>query len=39
MRAGGRGANEAPGEELRVSVLPFGAAEWPIAVEAFREER
>jgi len=29
-------AVEALVEELGVSVLPFGAAEWPIAVEAFR---
>ena len=29
-------AVEALVEELGVSVLPFGAAEWPIAVDAFR---
>lgn len=30
------GAVERLIEELGVSVLPFGPAEWPIAVEAFR---
>lgn len=37
-RAGGRngGAVDRLVEELGVSVVPFGAAEWPIAVEAFR---
>ncbi len=36
-RRGGKNAGPVEGlvEELGVSVLPFGPAEWPIAVEAF----
>ena len=37
-RRGGRNAQAVQGliEELGVSVVPFGPAEWPIAAEAFR---
>jgi len=37
-RGGGKNADAVEGliEELGVSVVPFGAAEWRIAVEAFR---
>lgn len=37
-RRGGRNAGVVEGliEELGVSVVPFGPAEWPIAIEAFR---
>ena len=37
-RGGGKNADAVAGliEELGVSVVPFGAAEWQIAVEAFR---
>jgi ribonuclease VapC len=37
-RRGGRNAAPVEGliEELRVSIVPFGPAEWTIAVDAFR---